>query len=906
MGDKGRRKNALYRSKWMVPVVAVALAALSAGLAQVAQAHILAQPDKPITFLVEGDLPYGITQETVDAAARGRALSYEPFTVLVVERELTWDEYENGELPRGADVMVSVGIDPDDPDLVLPDVSRASVAKRLEGDDWNPNYSAAVDIREAFLNNLTQGQGPGAVVGAALTAASRAFDGGPRSPVLWVSLAALPLLVGLFMMVLWARYLARERNRRRTFSRARLELARVVLELDILEAHVDIAGAELDRGADARARNVAKDVKEKLRKDWAAIRKESLKLAHEEQVLTRELLDPWTRVHERGAPETPLDLAEFAKRTAALRRRADALVAASSLRVGHAAGGTILGRIALTSTLAVDDVLARPELLSEKEIESLGRQRRDLLALVREADTTFGDDNGPEVVVRHIDLMTRWREAERRLSVTLARIENRLEKKIPRGTTSHIAAGALDRRLEDRARIATGGAAETLDELRSSLDLTPRKGLPPAHHAERILLIADALDAARSGTTPPRRSGSGIRVDKLAPDFTPLTIAGIPLVAALIAGFVATSAMERSDATYGRELTGDVPLASLEVVGDPTLLPTYNNPEDAEREDPNIETLSLDFVRDAMERTAERSDDDALLPERIDLVVPLLPIDDYVTVRSNPEVEGGVKLDYFEVREAYARIKTEVEAAVPGTLDPATGDVRAGHAILPFWIRNDGSYGVGLPLTGTLSTGTESRLGAYDFLATEPRFTNEPGEDWANPAGWVVASEMIKLGRQLEYNDLRVSSLSPATLFWVVALATWTGVQTLAMIAWSLAQLLLRGAGSRRTRAQLRELRAKLNALAMGLDLSRLDAVAVLGTADGHRGRAAEADQQLYETVLFTAWREVQALESLPRREQRGPEWRQRVERMSAVIDALAVREAGVAERALVLVRSYS
>jgi hypothetical protein len=905
MGDKGRGRNILYRTKWMVPVVAVALAALSAGLAQVAQAHILAQPDKPITFVIDGDLPYGITQETVDAAAQGRALSFEPFTILVVERELTWDESENGELPQQADVMLSVGIDEDDPDLALPTGSRASVAKRLQGDEWNPNYSAAVDIRETFLNNLTQGQGPGAVVGAALTAGSRAFDGGPRSPVLWVSLAALPLLVGLFLMVLWARYLARERTRRRTFSRARLELARVVLELDILEAHVDIAGAELDRRATGRARTVANDVKGKLHKDWSAIREESLKLAHEEQVLARELLDPSTRVHERGAPEKPLDLATFAKRTAALRRRADALVAASSLRVGHAAGGTILGQIALTATLAVDDVLARSELLSEREIEALRRQRGDLLALVREADTTFGDDNGSEVVVRHVDLMTRWREAERRLAVTLTRIEDRLEKKLPRGTTSHIAAGALDRRLQERARIATGGTAETVDELRSSLDLTPRKGLPPAHHAERILLVADAIDAARQGATPPRRSRPGILVDRLAPDFVPLAVAGIPLVAALIAGFAATSAMERSDATSGRELTGDVPLASLRIVGDPALLPTYDNAKDAEREDPNIDTLSLDFVRDAMERTAQRSDDDALLPEKIDLVVPLLRIGDYVTVRPNEEVEDGVKLDYFEVLEAYARIKAEVEAEVPGTLDPATGDVRAGHAILPLWIQDDGSYGAGLPLTGTLSTGTQSRLGAYDFLATEPRFTNKPGEDWANPAGWIVASEMIKLGRQLEYNDLRISSLTPATLFWVVALATWTGVQTLSMIVWSLAQVLLRGAGSRRARAQLRALRDKLNTLALGLDLSRLDAVAVLGTADGHRGHAAEADQQLYETVLFTAWREVQALETLPRREQRGPEWRHRVERMGTVIDALAVREAGVAERALVLIRSY-
>jgi cytochrome c-type biogenesis protein CcmH/NrfF len=890
----------------MVPVLAVALAALSAGLGQVAQAQILAQPDKPITFVVDEGLPYGITQERVDAAARGRALSYEPFTIVIVERALTWEEYDDGELPDGADVMLSVGVDQDDPDLVLPAGSRASVAKVAADGDSTAHYRVATEIRETFLNNLTQGHGPNAVVGAALTAASRSFDGGPRSPVLWVSLAALPLLVGLFMMALWARYLARERNRQRIFSRARLELARVVLELDILEAHVDIAGAELDRGARGSARNVAKDVKEKLRTDWSTIREDSLDLAHEEQVLTRELLDPSTRVHERRAPEEPLDLSTFAKRTAALRRRAEALVAASSLRVGHAAGGTILGQIALTTTLPVDDVLARPELLSATEAANLSRQRGDLLALVREADTAFGGDDGPEIVVRHADLMTRWRAAERRLAVTLTKIQHRLEKKIPRGTTSHVAAGVLGERLAERTRVATGGSSDTVDELRASLDLTPRKGLVPAHHAERILLIAEAIEGGKRGSTRPRRAVGGIPIDKLAPDFTPLAVVGLPVIVALIAGFTATSAMDRSDATYGRELTGDVPLASLQIVGDLARLPAYNDPTDAEREPPNIETLSLDFVRDAMERTAERSDDDALFPEKLDLAVALLPIDDYVAVLPNDEIENGVKIDYFDLLEAYPRIKAEVEAEVPGTVDPATGDVRPGHAILPFWIRADGSYGVGLALTGTLSTGMDSRLGAYDFVATQPRFTNEPGEDWALPAGWVVTSALIDLARQLEYNNLKASSLAPAALFWVVALATWTGIQAFAMILWSLAQLLLRNSGSRRTRREVRALRDKLNALALGLDLSRLDAVAVLGTADNHRGRAAEADQQLYETVLFTAWREVQALEALPRREQRGPEWRQRVERMGTVIDALAEREAGVAERALVLIRSYS
>lgn len=887
-----------------MPVVAVALAALSAGLGQLAQTRILAQPEHPISFVVEGGLPYGITQESVEAAARDRAVSYEPFTVLIVERELTWNESEHGQLPRQADVMLSVGLD-DDLDLSIPDASRASVAKLAAQADWRPGYRAASDIRETYLNNLTQGQGPSAVVGAAMTAASRAFDGGTRSPVFWVSVAALPALVGLLILVLWARHLARERMRRRIFSHARLELARVVLELDLLDVHVRIADAELGRGANRPARKVLKDVQARLEEDWSAVRAESLQLAHEEQVLARRLIDPDAPVHARGAPGEPLELSEFASRAAGLRRRADALVAASSLRVGHSDGGTVLGQIALTSTLAIDEILARRDIISDAEAEALSRQRGDLLALVREAETDFGSENGPKVVVRHADLMARWRQAEHRLSTTLAKIERRLEKRVRRGSTSHIAAGALASRMQDRARIATGGRMETVDELRDSLDLTPRKPHPPSHYAERVLLLTESIDDAEGRSASARRPRAPSRDGRLAPGFTPFAVIGLPVVAALIAGFAATSAAEAGDKTYGRPLVGDIPLAALHLVGDPDLVPPYADAKTAEREPPNLDTLSLDFVRDAMASNA-RFSDAALLPERLELVVVLLPMDDYVTVHPSERSERRVRFDYLELLSVYSRIKSAVAASHPETIDPATDEVRSGHAVLPLWVGRDGSYGVGLPLTGTLSTGTKSRLGAYYFVATEPMLVNQPEERSTVPAGWLVASRMSDLGRELEYNDLRLATLSGSTLFWTVAIAAWSGVQALAMLGWSIAQLLLRGAGSRKARRQLRALRQKLNALALGLDLSRLDAVAVLGDTDGHRGKAAEADQQLYETLLFTAWREVQALEELPRREQRGQEWTTRVERMRTVIDALAEREAAVSERALTLIRSYS
>lgn len=885
----------------MLPVLAVSLAALSAGLGQVAQARILAQPLHPITFLVEEGLPYGITQETVDAVAEDRALSFEPFTMLVVERELTWDESGDGDLPRDADVMLSVGIEKDDIDLFVTDATRASVAKLAKDDGGGTNYDAASDIRESFLNNLTQGQGPSAAVGAAMTAASRAFDGGTRSPVFWVSIAALPALLSLLLMALWVRHIARERSRRRVFSRARLELARVVLELDLLNVHVSIAGAELARGAKGRARNIAEDVGKQLNEDWSTIRTESLELAHEEQVLNRELLNPRAPIHERGAPDEPLDLSRFADRAAALRRRADALVAASTLRVGHGAGGTVLGQIALSTTLAIDDVLQRRDLLRDDEADVLTGQRSDLLALVREAETAFGAEDGADVIVRHADLMARWRRAERNLAATLARIERRIRRRVPREVSARGTDGSLLQRIQDRTLIATGGKMDTLQELRVSLDLTPRDTASPSELAERILLLADGLDEAEHGPGIRRKP----RAAQRTADVTTLALVGLPLVAALIAGFVATSAAESSDATYGRTLVGEQPLASLELVGDPALLPPYTDPVAAERYPPNIETVSLGYVRERMASNADISDS-ALLPERLDLVVALLPMEDYFTVRAQESVEDRVVVDFLAMLDVYPRIKSAVAAASPATIDAATGEVRPGHAILPLWISDDGSYDVGLPLTGTLSTGVESRLGAYGFEATEFRMWNRPGEDSTIPAGSLVASRMTDLGREMEYNDLRLAGLPASALFWTVALATWTGAQVLAMAGWAVALLIHRNAGSRRARGDVRALREKLNTLAMGLDLSRLDAVAVLGSADGHQGDAAEADQALYETMLFTAWREVQALETLPRREQRGQEWLARVGRMRATITALAARETEVSERALTLIRSYS
>ncbi|MFT4260053.1 hypothetical protein [Microbacterium sp.] len=903
MPDTSRLVTILRRARWLVPVLALGLAALSAGLGQLAYARVLAQPEHPISFIVEGDLPHGITQETVEAAAEGRALSYEPFTVLVVERELTWDEYEHGEIPQGADVMLSVGFDPADPDLTLPDARRAAVAELAALDDWRPQYRVSTDVRETFLNNVTQGHGPGAVVGAALTAASEVYDGGTRSPAYWGAIAVLPLLVALMMTLLWLRFVTRERARLRAFSRARLQLARVVLELDLLEAHFRIADAELGRVTGRAARNVAEDVRGALQADWSAIRRDSLRLAHAEQVLTRELLDPRAPVHERGKPGEPMPLAEFAASADALRRRADALAASSSLRVGHAAGGTVLGRVALPPALAVEEILRHRDALPRRDAENLAKQRRALLALVQEGESSFGTESGPDVIVRHADLIDRWRRTEKRLTGALAKVDRALRNRLGNGSGSRISDDDVTARERERVRVATGGQMDTLDDLRTSLGISPRGSRAPSWLAERVLLRVESLDGA--GGTEPSSRGRRRPADvsgAVAPSIPGTALVAVPVIVALVSGWIAVSTMEGGDTGYGRTLVGDRPLAALHIAGDISLIPDYAAPQ-RDGEPSNAETLTLESVREQMERNA-RYGDHALLPERVELIVALLPLDDYVSARPIAGAGNRIEIDYLDLLDAYPRIKREAAAVQPEAIDPATGDVRPGHAILPLWLGADGSYGAGLPLTGELSTGVDSRLGAYDFVATEPSMYNAPGEEWSLPIGAAVASTMSDLGRQMEYNNQRAPGIEPAALFWTVAIAAWTAMQTLVLAGLSLAQIVRRNAGTRESRRQLREMREKLNRLALGLDLSRLDAVAVLGAVDGHGGRAAETDQHLYETLLLTAWREVQELEELPRRRQRGPEWRTRVARMQEVIDSLAERDADVAAQALALIRS--
>lgn len=875
---KRKQLRALWRSAWG----ALALAGLAVGFGVVGYGQVTAEPEHRVEFVIDDGLPYGITQESVEYAAEQRGLRvYEPFTLHVVERDLDWAEHYRGEIGE-ADVLLSMGDDVDDPDLSLSDFTRVA----FDGEDSGDHYRAATEIRATFINNRTLGHGPSAVVGAASTAADMYVDDGNRSALFWGSLTALPLFAACGVMYLWLRDRRAERERKRRFDAGRLRLARSVLEVDALEARVSAAG---DRS---------------LRNQWRGVRRRSMELARVERDLGQ-----WAVLK----PEDEEALAKFEADTLELHRRADAVAAAAELHAGHAGSRTVLDQLAAPVVQAVDDVLGHADVSESRDLREL---RGELLGLLGEAATA--NDEGPEpndaerdddaeaagLVERHAELLSRWNDVEARLIDTARRLERAGRNSRNTGQnipTEEELRAAAEERSAERLRAMTVGETESLTRLRTLLGLaTPG----PLKALERVLTVRETgFGALRADATPARA-----RVTK---PVSPTAKVGIgvgivaPLAVGLIAGWIAVADAD-TNTRYGRTLVGDQPLHSLSIYGDLDLVPAADEePEGSPLRTPEI---TLDYVRYAMDRSLRSSDDAALLPEQLDLIVAVLPIDDYADytdIEENPERraagEGRVEIDYWDMLEAYQQIKTDVSVEYPELLDPVTGEVVQGQAVMPIWIFPDGAWAIGGTLTGEISAGVDSRLGTYSFTYTEPFRRAVPAERADLTAADLVPYELQKLGRIMEYNHQETGPENTSGIFWTVALAFWAGAQTLVLAGVAVVESGRRRAGTRASRAQLKDLRAQLDRLALGLDLSRLDMVAVLG---GESGDAAVADQRLYESSLVTAWREVQHLEDLPRAEQSGEDWESRVRYVQRLVDTLAQRDRDVAHRANELLRA--
>lgn len=907
------------KPSWRQPVTAAALAATALGIGLFGYQAATAAPQYPLDIVVdeplENDLGVGITAESIQAAAEGHYV-YEPFTFRVVSRELDFSEYMSGDV-EDADVILSIALNRQDADDLedweMAEAEEFYLGRAVENTvafaDPDIPLGDRREVESAFANNLTLGHGPNAVVGAALTAGDLQFSGSVRTPALWVPLTMLPVVAAIALMWFWQRDRRRYRYTLDRFSAAKLTLARVVLELDALEVRYLSARAALqDSDSDSSAQDQA------LQKDWEDIEHSSLQLARIEQELEKLFAGRATGANTDDtlldyAPDSPqLDitpphpggtraLTHFELEAAALKERADALAAASELRAGHTGSPSVLDRLALPLIQAIDELIRRNR-EAPGIADLLAPHRQSLLALSTEAqDASAADSSGTDddalaqqLVAEHADLLHRWGQSEEQLIKDL----HQWRADHPSAQSAELEARAAQR-VKTRIRALTSGEHESFEALRRTLGLGYGPGSGPLHAAEHTLELLDARHRQR--TAP-----SAIPAEEETSWWLQGSTLGVvvPLVLALGAGVIAAGQVE-TNTQYGKVLEGDQELASIEVLGDISSVIELADPLSSQEDLTQADTVQLDYLRDRMQRRFEFSGE-GLLPEPIDLLAMILEVDQYAEY----ELELGdnwdhIHFDYFDMMEVHHRIKQEAAEHNPAILDSETGEIAEGQAILPVWVMEDGRYGLSGMLTGDISTGVDSRLGRYDFQYTRARLN---GDQETMMLGDRIYNDLGNLGMAMEYNHQESQQVSGTHVFWLTAVAAWGGLQMLVIIGTAMLDRAGRRFGALGARRQLSSLREKLNTLALGLDLSRLDMVAVLGGDSATGGGAEEADQRLYEAGLVTALRQVQALERMPARKMSGEDWMQRVQDVEAIIDNLAARDRETAQRAEELLTS--
>jgi hypothetical protein len=945
----GKRLRSPARS--IVTAAILAVAALVLGV--IGFQRVTAQPTQSITFDVADGLPYGITQESVEASAlEYDATSYEPFTMRVVERELTWDETSHGRT-GDADVLLSVGSSSEEDE----DVEDLAAEEELEGEEYrddsgadtvladfnrvafkgegssNDGITESSAVREAFVNNQTLGHGPGAVVGAALTAADVKFNSGNRSPAFWGSLAALPMFLALLVTYSWMRDRKAERRRARELSAAQSRLARVVLELDSLQLRFELAKQAITDAAGAdkpdessfatwrrkrrRGGRPADEGLAAMEQEWADIRSTSLRLARQEERLQALFRDRGKPAVGDTMEDALKDLEAFDEDTEALQRKAAALADAAEVRMGHAGTRSVLDQLAFPLIQAVDDVLYRKDLLPEHG-EPLVRVRAELLALSSQAASADTPETAPgeqeearSLSGNHAELLKQWGAAEERLRTISVNLEDHLRGELrARGKSTEADRSVEDqaeRRAEQRILSMTTGKTSTFQELRRTLGLGYGTRTGPLQAVESVLVLLDSLQRGVGLGADDRASsepGDGKQKSSGEKSAAVMGTAGllIPVLVALGLGWMAVAQLP-SPKSYGKVLTGDQELQGLNIYGDASVLPPAE--ENLVDDVTQAESLDLDFIRERMQRSADCSPDQALFPEELTLTVAIVPADDYIEYRRDRGAsDSRMVIDYWDAVEGHRQLKEDVAKEHPEVLDPETGDITRGQGILPVWVLDEDTYAIGYTLTGQISSGVDSRVGRYAFRATEPS-RKGPHEDNNLLIGFSVAYDLSNLAEAMEYNHMESSNVDAKSVFWMTAISAWTGIMTLGVLGIAVRGALQARKGTQQVRSRLGGLRTELNNLAMGLDMTRLDLVAVLGGERSTTGGDAEAsEQRLYEAGLVTAWRELDALESLPRKLQRGEEWTLRVNQVQELVEMLATRSQDISTRSEQWLRS--
>lgn len=814
----------------------------------------------------------GISQESIDEIVEDAPItSWRPLKVLVVGEYLDYrdsllghDEY---------DVVISTK--PDDRPHHL-GYAKQHAGIRLNDDVLDAmNHEGrhiniiGVQMESRYHSDLARGMGPTAVVNVVRDIGDRTYSGQPRGVVTYFAWG-LPALIGLLVCgAAGLRLRGRERGVQRGMKRAQASLARTMLEdeaLALSEASVADPGERQRLKAGRRAVHAdLEKVARRMRTTQRRMDRLGERLGTPTAVFDGRPEDNRDHLHTRSWRQLAVEVEELIAETERLAGRTEALIDSSDVLAGTARSTRVLDRLLGPTATALIRLKARlrdaPQgTVAEKTLETLDDAHEDLLALAQ--DEEF-DAKGTR----------RWTAAEDRLTAVLRDVSGQL-RRYPIPPTPR----------EDEP----DEGAVARQDLRRSLGLPSDGGLKDAladaDHAARTLLGTrhEDLDVRPDPEDEERRRSRGSAVagrdavlpKRLLAGTRAITAAGLGprgwAIVLMLAYLPASSLAE----DLRDHLTDDLSEAVAQ-----------------EQELQELREVRLDGPAYGVETDRVKEIVDDIVPGEYEVVVAVRRAEDYLEPLPVPAGEDvDDQVDPAVAQEGVHRILRETGAAGNGAGEPVPGVM-----VVPVYVWEDGTRQVGsalLTLDGPREESGMANLRRMGVVEDHDEITRE------------VASEVRLAADELEDIPQRArtqyDNVSTTTTHNLLTFGILGGVVALLMVLDALTGQAagVRGLGALGQGAgRLRGVMRRLEKLMLGLDRSRIDAVAVLGA--GPAGSPAEAGQRLYERELVAAWREGQALAetSLVERMKSGG-FGARVARLERTVAVLEAREEDVAERA--------
>lgn len=564
---------------------------------------------------------------------------------------------------------------------------------------------------------------------------------------------------------------------------------------------------------------------------WKQIRESSLAMARSEEAVIAAVYNPGTSLK----PRTAALVARFEVKSRRLAASADALMGAGAVLGGQRGSERTFDRLAAPMAFATRELLARLRTAPAGSVPPQHMERLETaLALL------LGAGSRNQKSTSAVDA---WKKAEQELERCAISMRR-----------------TLRRQLKGPAR-AQRRAREDLSSLRVGVGL-------PANGAQKVL---DALDGANDTARALFGPMPGSAEDQQEP------------AAPLRRRATRVPRLKRRTVWVVSGLF--IALPSLIAGGLVTESATVQ-PQWTLQGSQSLRSLTLDGDNRGITEAGIRKYLDDKFTEPVDVTVAVRDAEDYLKVASprGADVEFSTpELDPTVLVDALWRIKGEL----PELTDQTTGELLPGNAVIPLWVFDDDSATSPTPITAAVARGDISRLGdsTWEYGSIYVSSYRES----------TVATEIERLSRGLQGNGYFEPDVNGTLLFWLLTSTFALALITLGQLFIFGRSIMLRLGSFGRNASRVRRVRHDLEALALDLDDSRLNTVAVLGA--GPAASSAEADQRIFERALAMAWRMAEELGASPWSQRHGAAYVAQIDKLEGLVARLGIRDADAARR---------